>query len=106
MVRIAAFLLLALASLARAQGADLVVHVPTLAENAREELKPIAVDDCTLQASDLCIDAPGLRKVLRFSVLALNRGTEDLFLGAPSTEDPRFVFSECHNHFHFESFAR
>jgi hypothetical protein len=39
-------------------------------------------------------------------VLALNRGDADLFLGTPSADDPRFVFSTCHNHFHFESFAR
>jgi hypothetical protein len=107
MARLGACLVVALASLARAQGAaDLVLHVPTLAENAREELKPIAVDDCTLQPADACVDAPGLRKLLRFSVLALNRGTEDLFLGTPTAGDPRFVFSQCHDHFHFESFAR
>jgi hypothetical protein len=85
---------------------DLVVHVPTLAENAREELKPIQPDDCTLQASDLCVEAPGVRKLLRFSVLALNRGTADLFVGEPSASDPKFVYSQCHDHFHFESFAR
>jgi hypothetical protein len=84
---------------------DLVVHVPTLAENAHEELKTIGTDDCTLKPADRCVDGPGMRKLLRFSVLALNRGTADLFLGAPSANDPLFVFSECHNHFHFESFA-
>lgn len=103
----AALWLVALATLARAQGAaDLVLHVPTLAENAREELKAIAADDCTLQPADLCVDAPGLRKLLRFSVLALNRGTADLFVGTPTANDPRFVFSACHEHYHFESFAR
>ena len=91
----------------RGQGLpDLVVHVPTLAENEHEELKAIGVDDCTLKPADACVDGPGLRKLLRFSVLALNRGDADLFLGAPSADDPLFVFSQCHNHFHFESFAR
>jgi len=85
---------------------DLVVHVPTLAANAGEALKSIAADDCTLQTSDRCVDGPGTRRLLRFSVLALNRGTSDLFLGTPSSDDPRFVFSQCHDHFHFESFAR
>jgi hypothetical protein len=102
-----ALLLMALASVARAQGMpDLVVYTPALAENAHEELKAIAADDCTLQAADLCVDGAGLRKLLRFSVLALNRGDADLFLGTPTADDPRFVFSQCHNHFHFESFAR
>lgn len=90
----------------RAQGLpDLVVHVPTLATNAKEELKSIGIDDCTLKPADACVEGPGLRKLLRFSVLALNRGDADLFLGTPSADDPLFVFSECHNHFHFESFA-
>jgi hypothetical protein len=102
-----AFLLLALASIVRAQGMpDLVLYTPALAENAHEELKAIGADDCTLQAADLCVGGAGLRKLLRFSVLALNRGDADLFLGTPTADDPRFVYSACHKHFHFESFAR
>jgi hypothetical protein len=85
---------------------DLVLHVPTLQANAHEALKSIGSDDCTLQLSDRCVDGPGTRRLLRFSVLALNKGTADLFLGTPSSDDPRFVFSQCHDHFHFESFAR
>jgi hypothetical protein len=93
--------------LASAQGMpDLMVYVPALMENEHEELKSIGPDDCTLQPSDRCVDGPGLRKLLRFSVLVLNRGDADLFLGTPTAGDPRFVFSQCHNHFHFESFAR
>ena len=102
-----AFIWLALAGVARAQGMpDLVVYTPALAENAHEELKAIHSNDCTLQAADLCVDGAGLRKLLRFSVLALNRGDADLFVGTPTAGDPRFVFSTCHNPFHFESFAR
>jgi hypothetical protein len=101
------YLVMALAGVARAQGMpDLVLYTPALAENVHEELKPIALDSCTLQAADLCIDGPGLRKLLRFSVLALNRGTADLFVGTPTPDDPRFVYSDCHKHYHFESFAR
>jgi hypothetical protein len=104
-MRLLAFLVLA--GLARAQGLpDLTVYAPVLAENAREELKTIAPGDCTLQPSDACVDGPGMRKLLRFSVLVLNRGTADLFLGTPSPDDPLFVFSQCHDHFHFESFAK
>jgi hypothetical protein len=105
-----ALVLLVLAVSARlvpAQGMpDLTVYVPTLMENAREELKSIGANDCTLQPSDHCVDGPGLRKLLRFSVLVLNRGDADLFLGTPTADDPKFVFSQCHNHFHFETFAR
>lgn len=96
-----------LASGARAQGLpDLVVHEPTLAANAREELGSFATGACELQAADLCVNAPGTRRLLRFSVLALNHGDADLFLGTPGPNDPRFVYSACHMHYHFESFAR
>jgi hypothetical protein len=99
--------LAASARLALAQGMpDLTVYAPTLAENVKEELKSIGPNDCTLQPSDRCVEGPGLRKLLRFSVLVLNRGDADLFLGTPTADDPRFVFSQCHNHFHFETFAR
>jgi hypothetical protein len=102
-----AILWLALAGAARAQGMpDLVVNTPALQANAHEELKSIGTTDCTLQPSDACVDGPGIRKLLRFSVLAVNKGDADLFVGTPSADDPRFVFSQCHNHFHFESFAR
>src|SRR5690348_2153791 len=95
------------ARLASAQGMPyLMVYVPALMENEHEALKSIGPDDCTLQSSGRCVDGPGLRKLLRFSVLVLNRGDADLFLGTPTAGDPRFVFSQCHNHFHFESFAR
>ena len=85
---------------------DLTPYVPALQQNVHEELKAIAANDCTLQPSDHCVDGPGLRKLLRFSVLVLNRGDADLFLGEPTVDDPRFVFSQCHNHFHFDTFAR
>ena len=102
-----ALLWLALAGAARGQGMpDLVLNTPALQANAHEELKSIGATDCTLQPSDACVDGPGIRKLLRFSVLAVNKGDADLFVGTPSADDPRFVFSQCHNHFHFESFAR
>lgn len=106
-MRVLLVLLGVLAGAAYAQTgvADLLVHVPTLAGNVREELGSFAADACELQAADLCVAAPGTRRLLRFSVLALNRGTADVFLGTPSDGDPRFVYSACHRHYHFESFA-
>jgi hypothetical protein len=98
---------LAVAGLARAQPLpDLVLDLPTLSANASEDLGSFKPDACELQAADLCVGAPGTRRLLRFSVLALNRGTADLFLGTPGNGDPRFVYSTCHMHYHFESFAR
>ena len=106
-MRTTLIVLLALAGTARAQDLpDLVLHIPTLAQNAREELGSFKTTACELQPSDLCVSGPGTRRLLRFSVLALNRGTADVFLGTPSDSDPRFVYSACHMHYHFESFAK
>jgi Lysyl oxidase len=104
--RILAILVLVLACTgpARAGGLpDLVLDLPTLAP--RFDLVDVADDACELQPADRCVDAPGARKVLRFGVLAVNQGA-DLVVGVPRLGDPRWVYSECHGHFHFENFAR
>jgi hypothetical protein len=67
-----------------------------------------------LQPADLCVTAPGARKLLRFDVLARNVGDADLVVGRPDPDDrlpngdPKWAFSTCpdHNHWHFETFAR
>jgi hypothetical protein len=81
---------------------DLVLDLPTLRTSFEELSFPPTA--CELQAADRCVDAAGARKLLRFSVFALNRGG-DLVLGTPRPDDPMWVFSACHNHYHFETFA-
>jgi hypothetical protein len=104
--RISPILVLVLACAGRARAGalpDLVLDLPTFAP--RFELVDVADDACELTPADHCVDAPGARKVLRFGVLAVNQGG-DLVLGVPRSGDPRWVYSECHGHFHFENFAR
>jgi hypothetical protein len=52
-----------------------------------------------------CIAALGQRTLLRFSLRTPNAGIGDLFLGDPTGND-LFVYSPCHDHFHFEGYAR
>jgi len=78
---------------------DLAATVPVF------DLRSFAPDACELAAADRCIEHPGARTLLRFAVLALNRG-DDLVLGVPSDGDPKWVVSRCHGHYHFETFAR
>lgn len=52
-----------------------------------------------------CIGAIGPRKLLRFDLKTPNIGDGDLFLGDPSG-NPLFVYSSCHDHMHFEGYAR
>jgi hypothetical protein len=52
-----------------------------------------------------CIAALGPRTLLRFDLNTPNLGTGDLHLGDP-TGNPLFHYSECHDHFHFDGYAR
>ncbi len=51
-----------------------------------------------------CVGGSGVRRLLKFNTTTPNHGPGDLFLGDP-TNNPEFIFSECHQHFHFEDYA-
>jgi hypothetical protein len=109
----AATAILLLARVAAAQqAANLILDTEELASSITYDLISYAPTDCVLQPADHCVDAPGARKLLRFSVFAINSGTADVFFGPPNPEarlpngDPLFVYSACHMHYHFETFGR
>jgi hypothetical protein len=104
-----ALLLLALALRGVASGGgspDLRLDLPSLGTGISYDLLFFPTDACELQASDLCVREPGARKLLRFNVFAVNQGDADLVLGVATPENPAFIFSQCHQHFHFDTFAR
>ncbi len=113
---ILALALLLLGSTAPAQGLpDLRLDTDLLATSVKYDLQlfdPADPSSCELQPADLCVSGPGVRKLLRFSVLAVNQGTSDLVVGTPDTStlnpdgSPKWVYSTCHKHFHFQTFAR
>lgn len=47
----------------------------------------------------------GTRTLLRFTFTTPNLGTGDLIVGRPADHPEWFVFSPCHNHFHFRQYA-
>jgi len=85
---------------------DLEPDRATLESSVALDLLAFQPGHCVLLPADLCVGGPGSRKLLRFSVLARNNGPGDLIVGAPAQSPDMFEFSECHGHFHFESFAR
>lgn len=107
---VAALLLLAAVRAEAGGTPNLVLDVPTLQSHVSFDLQSFAPSACELQPIDLCVGGPGPRALLRFSVLAVNQGTADLVLGVPPMIDPpnqgEFVYSACHMHYHFTSFAR
>jgi hypothetical protein len=52
---------------------------------------------------------PGLRKLVRFTVMTPNTGNADIFVGDPNehvaANDGLFEFATCHNHYHFRHYA-
>ncbi len=51
-----------------------------------------------------CVGGTGKRRLLRFDVATPNIGTGHLTIGNPAG-NPLFVFSPCHNHYHFSGYA-
>lgn len=67
------------------------------------EWRYFAEDDCSLVEG--CVGAAGWRRLLRFGTWTPNTGTADLFLGVPRDDVEQFVYSACHDHYHFEGYA-
>jgi hypothetical protein len=58
--------------------------------------------DCAYVENSLT--GTGKRTLMRFDVSAANRGTAPLVLGNP-VNNPLFVYSPCHKHYHFSGYA-
>jgi hypothetical protein len=52
-----------------------------------------------------CVTGTGARRVLRFSVEAVNQGLATLTVPPPAERPDLFTFSPCHGHYHFSGFA-
>ncbi len=84
--------------------ADIWVEPNRLAASLEIEWKDIAEDSCELIEG--CVGASGQRRLLRFDTQTPNTGDGDLFLGNPEAAgNPHFVWSDCHGHYHFDSYA-
>jgi hypothetical protein len=70
---------------------------------------PPHVDVLTFDPADCAVEegyaTAGTHRLLRFPTVVANVGSRDLVLGRPKTDDPDWVFSLCHQHWHFVPFA-
>ncbi|HJU42673.1 MAG TPA: lysyl oxidase family protein [Vicinamibacterales bacterium] len=87
-------------------GPDLIVREDMLALQwvVREEnLPPTA---CSVIEGEV---TPGLRRLVRFTVMTPNVGDTDINLGDPNdhvaANDGLYEFASCHRHFHFRHYA-
>ncbi|HSQ01483.1 MAG TPA: lysyl oxidase family protein [Candidatus Dormibacteraeota bacterium] len=81
---------------------DLGVDQQDLRDSVLIESKDFPPDNCAVFEG--CVDGTGNRKLLRFNTTTPNYGPGDVFLGNPQG-NPNFVYSACHNHYHFSEYA-
>ncbi|MBX7078264.1 MAG: hypothetical protein K1X88_03685 [Nannocystaceae bacterium] len=61
-------------------------------------------NECTLL--EMCVGGTGIRQLLRFDMYTVNAGSKDLELGVPSNHLDLYHYSACHEHYHFDGYAR
>ncbi|HEX2686283.1 MAG TPA: lysyl oxidase family protein, partial [Kofleriaceae bacterium] len=96
-------------------GTDCACHsiddsLPDLVINAKRLADEILFDHVNVRESscsyvEQCVGGLGDRRVLRFSVEAINQGQATLTVPPPDQRPDLFLFSACHGHYHFGGFA-
>jgi hypothetical protein len=66
----------------------------------------IFISDATCELLEGCVGGTGWRTVMLFTVATPNIGSDDLALGIPANLPELFHHSDCHDHYHFDEFAR
>jgi lysyl oxidase len=82
---------------------DLTIDAARLKASVIIQKQTFRSGDCAI--AEGCVGGTGRRKLLRFDVATPNVGDADLVLGDPA-ENSAFEFSECHQHFHLDGYAR
>jgi hypothetical protein len=92
---------------ARNGGADLIVRQDILEQQwvVRDENLPASY--CSVIEGEV---QPGVHRLIRFTVMTPNIGTEDITVGDPNEHfaagDGLFEFATCHQHYHFRHYAQ
>jgi hypothetical protein len=84
---------------------DLVLNPRRLRVELSIGEETFASDACELMPVDDCVLGSGPRRLLRFAVETVNIGLRDLEVGVPGPDNPDFVRSECHDHWHFAGYT-
>jgi len=62
-------------------------------------------DNASCAWKEACIDATGIRRVMRFDTTVINQGDAPLIMPTPAERPDEFFFASCHNHYHYQGFA-
>jgi hypothetical protein len=85
---------------------DLIVRSDVLGHQWVVRDEKLAAGFCSVVEGGV---TPGLRRLVRFTVMTPNVGDADIALGDPNehaeADDGLYEFASCHNHFHFRHYA-
>jgi len=85
---------------------DLIVREDMLASQWVVRDENLKASFCSVIEGDV---TPGLRRLLRFTVMTPNIGDADIYIGDPrahvAADDGLFEFATCHAHYHFKHYA-
>jgi Lysyl oxidase len=91
---------------APANGPNLVVRSDVLGSQWVVRDENISANACSAIEGGV---TPGLRRLVRFTVMTPNIGNKDIFVGDPNDHiaagDGLFEFASCHHHYHFRHYA-
>ena len=91
---------------APANGPNLVVRSDVLGQQWVVRDENLAAGLCSVEEGNI---TPGVRRLVRFTVMTPNIGNQDIFVGDPNDHvaagDGLFEFAECHHHYHFRHYA-
>lgn len=84
---------------------DLVVARATLAASVYTQRKDFTASSCALVEG--CINAPGRRRLLRFSTRITNQGRQNFVFGSPTSPSnaDNVHYDTCHGHYHVKDWA-
>lgn len=81
---------------------DIVVNGQVLQRDLGFAIVDAESDPCLI--GEGCLNGPGQRLVMQFSSRTENIGPVDFHIGDP-TQSPNFVWSPCHQHYHYYDYA-
>ena len=84
-------------------GPDLEIQEDVLRNSLFVDQVFAAEDDCFI--GEGCLGGYGTRDVIRFTTHFKNIGEFDYYIGQETPDNDQFSFDNCHNHYHYESYA-
>jgi hypothetical protein len=82
---------------------DLTIDGDLVARSLRLRTAEFAPDACEL--TEMCVGAPGARRLLEFSVSIQNFGGAPALLPTPQRDPSLYAYDACHRHDHLVGFA-